>query len=251
MAAEDYLDLPWSMEEMDDAPSYYPGERFHTCKRCGMRYLHWVQTAHGWRLFEDDSMHTCSPRSQVSVFPKSALSTLTTTTTTQQYIPLSKEPIMDKNAVAFIRNDVRTLSCVFIPSERNSIPLQDLSRKTILHRTRDLQTYTYLTIDPDVQAGDFCVVMAQGQPKVVYVKDAKDELTIGINSGFEYVFIVSKIDFGPYTRLIEQNKLISDTIRTSYKATMREGFRQALLAGLPADKRDSLSILLNKGESND
>lgn len=247
MAAEDYFPSPFEdfdAEEQREYSSWSSQRLFITCKRCGEEGLHWVQTGQGWRLFDGDHMHTCVKSAKATTFPANALSSLVSSTTNQQYTPLSKEPIMDKNAVAFIRNDVRTLTVAFIDTEKGSS--EEYSAEALRQRVMPYQKYTYLTIDPSIQAGDLALVDVEGIIKAVYVVTASDELDIEPNAAVTYRFVVGRVELSSYRTLMEQNSKIHDMLRTSYKETTRAGFRQALLSGLPEDKQASLSIILSK-----
>ena len=208
-----------------------------TCKRCGGAPLYWRMTPGGWRLHNIIGvLHVCK---QYPTTPASIPAIMAPTT-----IPSPESPIMDKNAVAFIRNDVRTLSCVFLPNDRDT---QEISFEpsSISARVKGLKAYTYLTTDPDITKGDWCVVIASGQPKVVYVLSAKDSLEIEPNAPYTYAFVVSKVDFIPYNTLLEQNSKISELVKASYKESIRRGFRETLLAGLPTDQQSAITILLS------
>ena len=137
---------------------------------------------------------------------------------------------MDKNAVAFIRNDVISLHVVFPePSGVSGFP----------------RKYHYLTTDSSIDQDDWVIVEVRGVFKCARVSLAPRELQIEPNSSITYKFIVGKVDTSAYQTLLESNSKIEDMLKTSYRTTLREGFRQTLLAGLDAEKQASLSIILN------
>lgn len=227
------FDREWNVES---------SPRLVTCKRCGEANLHWENAQGGWRLFhQGGKLHTCS-NPVLRSFPALPSRIMEETTSTFTTI---KESIMDKNAVAFIRNDVRTLTVAFIDSEKNST--EEYTPEALRQRALPYQKYTYLTIDPNLQAGDWALVSVRGIIKTAYVVSVSDELSIEPNAPVTYSFIVGRVDLAPYQSLVEQNAKISDMLRTSYQSSLREGFRQTLLNGLPEDQRNSISLLLNKG----
>lgn len=158
-----------------------------------------------------------------------------------------KEPIMDKNAVAFIRTDVRSLECVFITTEKGRTT--PLSNEEISLQASSGKKYTYLTTDPTIKEADWVLVMANGIPKAVFVVSASFDLDIEPNADYTYAYIISKVDFAEYNRLNSQNRAISDMLRSSYKETLRQGFRNTLLAGLAEDQQNQITLLLNSKES--
>lgn len=157
---------------------------------------------------------------------------------------------MDKNAVAFIRNDVRTLRCVFLDTERGAIypSGQLLSVDEIASMSRGSKTYTYLTTDPDIVPGDFVIVAANGLPKAVYVVSTSPGLDIEPNARYTYAFTIGRVNLAPYHRLCEQNSAINEMLKTSYQDSIRRGFRETLLAGLPSTEQDKIKLLLNSPE---
>lgn len=61
MAAEDWIDDCWEFEDFD-----FESEPNKVCKYCGEKYLHWVETDKGWRLFKGNKQHDCKHRRQES-----------------------------------------------------------------------------------------------------------------------------------------------------------------------------------------
>lgn len=235
MAAEDYFPEDWEQKELGlISLSRRPRT---TCNRCGQGRLHWSYNGEHWRLHTAlGELHTCV-RPNVKVDLSQVMSP-----TTQAFNP--KESIMDKNAVAFIRNDVRSLSVAFVDSEKGSS--EEYTPEALRQRVMPYQKYTYLTIDPNIQPGDWVLVEVKGIVKTVYVTAVSDELSIEPNAPIPYKYIVGRVDLTPYQALLAQNAKIHEMLRTSYQASIREGFRQTLLNGLPEDQRNSISLLLSK-----
>ena len=230
--------------EWDTDSTYQRAEHLVTCKRCGQPNLHWENAKGDWRLFPTSgTTHSCPhPAPGVVHFP--SIMAPTTKAFSIPASPTKESPIMDKNAVAFIRNDVRTLTVAFIDSEKGNT--EHYSAEALRQRAMPYQKYTYLTIDPSIQEGDWALVEVNGFVKSVYVVTASDELTIEPNAPVEYRFIVGKIELAQYRQLLDQNAKIADLLRASYRSSIREGFRNTLLSGLPQDQQTTISLLLSK-----
>lgn len=245
MSAEDYFDNPFDIDgdyPQDNADTYSRAGGPVYCNRCNAGPFQWKYNGTRWRLHNRDGKpHTCSN----PVHPSSpALPSRIMEETTSTFTPTIKESIMDKNAAAFIRNDVRTLLVAFIDSEKGST--EEYTPEVIRQRALPYKKYTYLTIDQNIQAGDWALVSVRGIIKAVYVVSVSDELNIEPNAPVTYNFIIGRVDLTQYQSLVEQNAKISDMLRTSYQASLREGFRQTLLNGLPEDQRNNISLLLSK-----
>lgn len=235
MAAEDYLEGldEWDGSTCDAEP--WPRKRRMdiTCNRCGASGFHWEQVRGDWRLFDSrGQLHLCKSAPLPSIRP-SPESILSSTTIISQVLPsTTKEPIMDKNAVAFIRNDVISIGVQFPSGQNSSIQL-------------DPKSYTYLTTDRSIVVGDWVIVQVGEVFKCACVTFANGELEIEPNSAVTYKYIVGKVDTTQYVATAAANAKIEDMLKTTYRSTLREGFRQTLLAGLDAEKQASLSIILN------
>lgn len=240
MSAEDYLPDE-DPEDMDEA-WYRRGPGSVSCKRCGEANLHWTSTAKGWRLSNKGGIpHSCRHTNQVTSFPRVDL-TKVMQPTLSTFPP--KESKMDKNAAAFIRNDVTSLNVVFLDSRDASFG-SDSER---LQAAMQLKKYTYLSTIPGIKSGDWVLVEVAGVVKVALVHFVDDTINIEPCSNVTYKYIIGKVDLAPYHALTEQNTKITELLRNSYQASLREGFRQTLLNGLPEDQRNSISLLLSQGE---
>ena len=133
---------------------------------------------------------------------------------------------MDKNIVAFLRDDVRSISVKFFADNHAG----DLVSRN----------YTYLTIDPDIKAGDVVVVMTGATPKAVLVVDVHDDLAIEPNEIVEYKFIVGKVDMAAYDGLIESNNSLKKLLAEGYRSNLRKQFKTAFLDTLPDDLRTAV-----------
>ena len=93
---------------------------------------------------------------------------------------------MDKNIVAIVREDTRTIQVAFDESARR---------------------YTYVTTRTDLASGDIVVVPVQDRDaddfkavkfKVATVTQVDDGLNIAPNAQFSYRWVVDKVDFTQY-----------------------------------------------------
>ena len=60
--------------------------------------------------------------------------------------------------------------------------------------------YVYMNDDPTIKAGDRVVVQPRGELKVVYVTEVHDKPKL--SGGYQYDWIVQKIDMTNYERLV-------------------------------------------------
>jgi hypothetical protein len=119
----------------------------------------------------------------------------------------------EKNAVALVRNDTKTVEVEHDGSEK---------------------TYTYVTTF-DLQPDDMIVVknirgLALGKVKAVH-----ERLEIQPNASITYAYVVAKIDMGPYNRLLEENAQIEKVLADAYRLRAQASFREQMLATLPAE----------------
>lgn len=239
MSAEDYLPYgdpfpdPFDHEGQEEP---WPRKRRMdiACNRCGASGFHWGQIKGDWRLFDShEQLHICKSATPPSLRPSPA-SILASTTIVSQVVPSPlKEPLMDKNAVAFIRNDVVSLGVQFPANGTNSENLLDP------------KIYTYLTTDRSLSVGDWVIVQVGEVFKCARVVRFTNELEIEPNAACAFKYIVGRVDSSQYTATLEANSKIAEMLKTTYRSTLREGFRQTLLAGLDAEKQASLSLILN------
>ena len=242
MAAEDWIDVD-DWDDTCDEPSFIPDRKRNlTCKHCGESGFHWGQIWGTWRLFDsNEQLHTCKKQSRPGWTADSltnlARSFSIPTTQAFDVPPLTnKEPIMDKNAVAFIRNDVVSLGVQFPANGANSENLLDP------------KIYTYLTTDRSLSVGDWVIVQVGEVFKCARVVRFTNELEIEPNATFSFKYIVGRVDPSQYIATLEANAKIEEMLKTSYRSTLREGFRHMLLAGLDAEKQASISLILSSKE---
>lgn len=248
MAAEDYLPNgdpfpdPFDHSAEDSFDNWGPTRRRTniTCKRCGQSGFHWINVKGDWRLADSEAqLHVCQPGTRPPLPSRrpSPESILSSTTIVSQVVPSPlKEPIMDKNAVAFIRNDVVSLGVQFPANGANPENLFDT------------KIYTYLTTDRSLSVGDWVIVQVGEVFKCARVVRFTNELEIEPNAACAIKYIVGRVDPSQYIATLEANSKIEEMLKTSYRSTLREGFRQTLLAGLDAEKQASISLILSSKE---
>lgn len=154
---------------------------------------------------------------------------------------------MDKNIVAFIRDDVKTIGVRFFQDrmkEEGRLSSLELGNKDEL--TLSGREYTYLT-DLDVEVGNLVAVYAVGVPKVVMVTSVHEELAIEPNESIEYKWVIGKIDMQAYIDNCKKNAEIQRTLASAYKSSMRNQFRNVVMSQIDeASQAKLLSILGDK-----
>jgi len=161
---------------------------------------------------------------------------------------------MDKNIVAFLREDARTIGVRFFKDsafEKGEQGMSlDLGNLTAAYAV-STKEYTYLTNLTDLQVGDFVIVrdMVSNVPKVVLVTSVHEELAIEPNETTQYKWIVGKVDMESYMQEQRKNRDLSQLLAISYKANMKQQFRQAILGSVDDVTVKRISSIL-AGEGN-
>lgn len=119
----------------------------------------------------------------------------------------------EKNAVALVRNDTKTVEVEHDSSEK---------------------TYTYVTTF-DLQPDDMIVVKNIRGLTLGKVKAVHERLEIQPNASITYAYVVAKVDMGPYNRLLEENAQIEKVLADAYRLRAQASFREQMLATLPAE----------------
>ena len=140
---------------------------------------------------------------------------------------------MDKNIVALLRDGTRSITVKFYTD----------------HSAGQLEGrgYIYLTTDPTIKEGDDVVVRVGLTPKVVSVICVDEDLNIAPNSETEFKWVVCRIDYDPYAKLMDDNDALKKLLSKGYQTNMRKQFREAFVSGLPDDLKASVSGLLSSG----
>jgi len=102
--------------------------------------------------------------------------------------------------------------------------------------------YTY-KVDKSmkVEEEDFVVVVANGEYKIVQVKEVHEENQIDFNTNFSYKYIINKIDFTTYNKLKERSQIITKTLTESKRRKLKSELLENLTEGLDKDEVKKLS----------
>jgi len=119
----------------------------------------------------------------------------------------------EKNAVALVRNDTKTVEVEHDSSEK---------------------TYTYVTTF-DLEPDDMIVVKNIRGLALGKVVGVHERLEIQPNANITYAYVVAKVDMGPYNRLLEENAQIEKVLADAYRLRAQASFREQMLATLPAE----------------
>lgn len=140
---------------------------------------------------------------------------------------------MDKNIVALLRDGVRSIAVKFYNDSADG--------------NATSRNYTYLTTDSTIKVGDDVIVKVGLTPKVVLVVSVDEDLNIAPNSESEYKWVVCRVNYDPYAKLMDDNDALKKLLSKGYQANMRKQFREAFVSGLPDDLKASVSGLLSNG----
>lgn len=154
---------------------------------------------------------------------------------------------MDKNAVALLRDEAYTVRVRFY-SDRTT--QDDRNVRTLLGPDVEAplgdKTYTYVTNIPGIKKGDHVVVEVQTIPKVVRVVAVDPIVKITPNDDRTYNWIVSKIDYAPYEKLLAENEMLMGLVTDAYQRNLKRSFRDIVMAGMAEADRLQLTNLLEK-----
>lgn len=155
---------------------------------------------------------------------------------------------MDKNIVALVREDTKTVGVRFFPdmvvvNKAGSLAqVDDYDRYS---RTTQGKECTYITTQ-DLVLGDLCLVFVGERPAVVKVTRVDATLAIEPNAPKEYKWIAGKFDTSAYDALMKQNAEVAKILQEKYQANVRQQFRQVFLAGAGDDLLKLLDNVLGK-----
>lgn len=160
---------------------------------------------------------------------------------------------MDKNIVAFLREDARTIGVRFFKDNAFDVKQEvislDLGSACAAYAV-SAKEYTYLTNRTDLKIGDFVVVLVSNVPKAVIVSSVHEELAIEPNETTQYKWIVGKIDVESYVKEQLKNKDLSQLLAISYKANMKQQFRQAILGSVDETTVKRITNIMQGGTGN-
>lgn len=121
----------------------------------------------------------------------------------------------ENNAAAMLREDCYTVKVQFNPGEKS---------------------YTYVCNLADKPAvGDVVVVPSGSDFKFTLgnIVEVHDDVEIQPGESMTYRWVASKVDFGPYNKLLEENSQIAKVLADSYKRNAKAAFRNMVLGVNP------------------
>ena len=135
---------------------------------------------------------------------------------------------IDPNVVALVREDAITVKVKF-----NNSPDKE---------------FTYVSTKKlDLKPDDMVVVPNINGYSLATVLSVDNEVLIPLDDDKKYVWILAKVDMSYGLKLVEENKLIEETIRDNYKAQAQRSFRNQILSGLSADVLGRLPSAVTAG----
>lgn len=137
---------------------------------------------------------------------------------------------IDPNVVALVREDAITVKVKFSNSPDKE--------------------FTYVSTKKlDLKPDDMVVVPNINGYSLATVLSVDNEVLIPLDDDKKYVWILAKVDMSYGLQLVEENKLIEETIRDNYKAQAQRSFRNQILSGLSADVLGRLPSAVTAGMS--
>ena len=98
----------------------------------------------------------------------------------------------------------------------------------------------------NVSPGDYVLVDARGEMKVVQIHEVDDEVKIEPNADTAFKWVVCKIDMDGYRANEARNAQIERTVSEAYRDNLKKSFAQSILGGLSAAKAKEVKLLLGK-----
>lgn len=154
---------------------------------------------------------------------------------------------MDKNIVAFVRENAKTVAVRFFPQSfamaKTVIQALELEHGETFLKDTPTKNYVYLTT-LDLLPGDVCMVYVNQYPIAVEVREVHNDVQIEPNALQEIKWIAAKVDMSYYTNLLDENAIIVDTLRKEYQASTRRQFRDMVMTSLTEAGRETIKGIL-------
>jgi len=150
---------------------------------------------------------------------------------------------MDKNIVALVREDTKTVNVKFFPSKYTNY--EDVIPNAMAISLEELKCYKYVTT-LDLVPGDLCMVQVGQRPEVVEVQSVDEALAIEPNSNVKYKWVLAKIDRSYMDTLLEQNKELEAILEEGYRKNTRRQFRDVFMASVDHETQGRLLALTTK-----
>jgi hypothetical protein len=162
---------------------------------------------------------------------------------------------MDKNIAALMREDTKTVHVVFnnydekIPKD---LPLSPNKAHLQMRAPGDGdRQLTYVT-DLDVAPQDLVVAVCNGRFRVGTVYAVDDDCKITPDSEIEYLWLIAKVDMGPYNENMAKNAKLSEVLQEAYRKNLRRSFASQILGGIEdSESRDTLLALIGPSKKNE
>lgn len=141
---------------------------------------------------------------------------------------------MDKNIVALVREDTKTVKVRFFPDmcfDGDPHKNYDTERYT---RNLSGKEYVYVTTF-DCKPGDLALVFVGERPAIVEIQSVDEALEIQPNDTRQYKWIAAIVDTSAYEKIMQQNKQLEEILRNEYQKNVRRQFRDVFLASTSAD----------------
>lgn len=135
-------------------------------------------------------------------------------------------------AVMLINPNIRAIKTIYEPDALNSTG----------GVVKVGQRYTFKTLDPSIQKGDFVVVPTNTRHGFTVVKVEEVDAEIDFEAGIELKWIVDKVSIADYSSVqIEEGKWI-DALKASEKRAKREEIKKKMIDMYKDDGIDKLPI---------
>lgn len=131
---------------------------------------------------------------------------------------------MDKNIIAFVREDTKTVNVKFFPDSARKVQIEN-------RELAAFRSYKYITT-LDLAPGDLVMVVVGFKPEIVEVQSVDAALNIEPDEDIQYKWVMAKIDTSYAKEIEEQNNKLQEIITKSYVDNARQTFRTMFLAAL-------------------
>lgn len=152
---------------------------------------------------------------------------------------------MDKNIVALVREDTKTVNVRFFSDKFRSLTEID---GAVMVEIGGIKQYKYVTT-MELEPGDLCMVFVGTYPAVVEIQSIDENLSIEPNAPTYYKWIACKLDLSYYETLKKQNTEFQAILEAGYRTNARRQFREVLLQSVDSETQARLASVI-KGDSN-
>lgn len=104
--------------------------------------------------------------------------------------------------------------------------------------------WTFINTIRDLAVGDFVMVDTKFGLSLAEVVEVDEGVNLQPGDTVRYKYVVSKLDFSDYKKVLDTNSMLEKVYRDRYQEHVRKGFREQMLATLPADAQTQIQALL-------